>query len=92
MHGTAVLYDGSELPYVVGVAEQIKAARQYPIPADALGSDSRAVEYVAYMIFCALKRQGDVVNVGFDAWVETLADPGMANEDAEGESPAPPTA
>jgi len=92
MRGTAVLYDGTELPWVVGVAEQIKAARQFAIPTDAMGTDPRSVEYVAYMIFCALKRQGDVANVGFETWVETLADPGMAHEDAEGESPAPPTA
>ena len=92
MHGTAVLYDGTEHPYIIGTAEQVKAARQYPIGGDDLSNDSRAVEYIAYMIFCALKRQGDVVNIGFETWIETLADPGMATKDAEGESPAPPTA
>jgi hypothetical protein len=92
MRGTAVLYDGTELPWVVGAAEQIKASRQFKIPTDEMGFDPRSVEYVAYMIFCALKRQGDVVNVGFETWFETLATPGMTNGDAEGESPAPPTA
>jgi hypothetical protein len=93
MHGTAVLYDGTEFPYVIGTAEQVKTARRYPIPPDEFSGDSRATEFVAYLIFLALKRQGDVGEVAFEAWVETLADPGMVTKkDAEGESPAPPTA
>jgi hypothetical protein len=91
MRGVAVYHDGTEHPYTIGASEQIKAARRYPDIALAdLDKSSMAIEFIAFLIFESLKRQGDVSNVGFDTWCEGLADPGVSG-DAEGESPAPRT-
>ena len=93
MQGKAVYHDGSFHAYTIGASEQIKAARAYPeVTLDNLAGSSLAVEYVAFMIYSALKRQQDetAVNIGFDSWAENLADPGLI-EDPEGESLPPRT-
>jgi hypothetical protein len=89
MKGTVVLADGVEHSFTAGPRERIKAERYLKISAADLQAGNIGEEYIAFLVFESLKREGTIdAGVSFDDFINLhLAD---YEVDVQGESEAQP--
>lgn len=72
MKGTVTLTDGAEHAFVIGPRERIKAERQLGIkPAD-MKAGQVGEEYLSFLIYEALKREGIVTAKSYDEFIDDL--------------------
>lgn len=89
LKGTIELTDGLERAFVAGPRERIKAERHFKVGAADLEKGNIGEEYIVFLAFEALKRQGDIdAQISFDDFVDLhLAD---YEVEVTGESQAQP--
>ena len=89
IRGTVTLTDGRTLPFAAGMRERIKAERALKVTAADLEAKQIGEEWIAFLMFESLRREGELENIGFEAFVDMLVDYEMSDDD-EGNAVAPP--
>lgn len=73
--GNITFTDGRVVEWVAGPRERIKAERILKVRPSDLRDGNAGEEYFAFLIFEAVKREGELANVTFDQFIEDyLAD------------------
>lgn len=86
--GTAVDYDGGELPFKAGMAERIAAEDALGVTAADLEAGRVGEKYIAFIAFKALQRVGTLPpDATFEQFVKNTAG---VRVDSDPESEAPP--
>lgn len=70
MKGSVTLTDGSTLPFVSGPRERVKAERVLGVKAVDMRDGKIGEEYLVFLMFEAVKRDGHLVDVSFDDFID----------------------
>lgn len=89
MRGTITMYDGRRLPFKSGYSDTSKAADDLNLTAGDITNGQIPLSYTIHLAYHALRRQGDLENIGFDAFYDMVADQEM-DESPESEGPPAP--
>lgn len=81
LRGWVTTTSGERTEFAAGAREYLKAERAGIDPV------VKPIEWTMFIAFEAIRREGGLVNVGFDAWAETVAE---VEEEEDPESPAQP--
>lgn len=89
MSGTVTLTDGSLHTWKAGPRERIKAERVLGIRVSRIAEEGFSEEYLAFLIFESLKRDGVELVQGatFDAFIDQVLDDYEADASPESETP-----
>ncbi len=70
MKGSVTLTDGKTLPFVSGARERIRAERQLGVKAADMKDGNIGEEYLVFLMFEALRRDGHFAEVSFDEFID----------------------
>lgn len=85
--GRVIHYDGTVTDIKAGYSDQVHAAKACGVDTADLESGKVPVDYPAQLAYAALRREGKLDNLGYEAFLETIADMEL---DEDPESQAPP--
>ena len=85
--GTAWLRDGSEERFVAGPRERIKAERALKVTPTDIEAGNVGEEYIAFLVYEALRRVGKLGDVGFDAFIDEHFEDYKVDDDPESQAP-----
>lgn len=79
-------YDDTETRFAAGYSDQVKAARACGVSAADMESNNFPLDYPAQLAYAAIRREGGLVNVGYEAFLDTIAQLDL-DDDPESEGP-----
>lgn len=84
--GTVTRYDESKLRFAAGFSDHARAIRALGVSAEELSEGNIPMEFPVQLAYSALRRSGLLENVGYEEFLDTVANVEI-DDDPESEGP-----